>query len=47
MTRKQKLQLEQSEKRQRINELLDKEDRSADETRGAGDAHRPYAGNRA
>ena len=32
MTRKQKLQLEQSEKRQRINELLDNEDRSADET---------------
>ena len=31
MTRKQKLLLEQSEKRQKINELLDKEDRSADE----------------
>ena len=31
MTRKHKLLLEQSEKRQRINELLDKEDRSADE----------------
>ena len=31
MTRKQKLLIEQSEKRQKINELLDKEDRSADE----------------
>ena len=31
MTRKQKLLLEQSTKRQRLNELLDKEDRSADE----------------
>ena len=31
MTRKQKLLLEQSTKRQRINTLLDKEDRSADE----------------
>ena len=31
MTRKQKLLLEQSTKRQRVNELLDKEDRSSDE----------------
>ena len=31
MTRKQKLLIEQSEKRQKINELLEKEDRSADE----------------
>ena len=40
MTRHQKLQLEQSENRKRLGELLDVEARSDEQTVGTGDAGR-------
>ena len=44
MTRKQKLLLEQSTKRQRINTLLDKEDRSSEEQGELESLNDPDAG---